>query len=252
MNYDRKQFKEIFCEKEEPICEERVQQTVTAAMEHLIAVQAQEPMKLWEFVYCQSRYINKKWWLLQALLLLVLYGYVSSLQETLLIRQALGIGGPLFIILVIPELWRNQSCNALDIESVTMYTLRQLYAARLALFAGVDLLLLSIFCFGTVVSHTLSIWSLVTQLVLPVNVTCCICLTCLYAPKIGNQTFSIMLCLGFAMIWREIVSNDTFYKAVTSTVWTGMLFVSFVYMAYCICIGQKYWRKSVEFKLVWS
>lgn len=252
MNPDRKYRKEFFREPDLPAREEKIQQTIQASMNRFIAVQAQEPMPLWEFIYCQSRYIKKRWWILQALLLVLLYHHISVLQEPVMVRQTLGVGAPLFIILVIPELWRNQSSNAMDIESATMYTLQQLYAARLALFAGVDLLLLTVFCLGTTASQALTVWELLIQFVLPVNVTCCICLTCLYTPRVGHQAFSLALCLAFAGIWKEIVSNEAVYQAITVPTWSGMLTFSLIYMAYCVFRRQRRWRKNMEVKLLWG
>lgn len=226
--------------------EEKIQHTVKIAMADLALSQAQEPINLWEFLCFQSRYIHKIWWLLQALLLVVVYGAVRELREPVLIRKTLGVGAPLFIVLVIPELWRNQSSHAVDVESATMYTLRQLYAARLTLFAGVDLVLLTIFCFGAASCMVLTPWELITEFVLPVNVTACICLTCLYLPRGNHQGLPITLCLAFAAIWKEIVSSEPLYAAVTIPAWAGMLGVSFFYMVYCIFWGQKNWKRHME------
>lgn len=252
MNRYRKYRREIFQEPDLPAREEKIQQTIQASMNQFISVLAQEPMDLWEFIYCQSRYIKKRWWLIQALLLVFLYHHISVLQEPVMIRQTLGVGAPLFIILVIPELWRNQSSHAMDIESATMYTLQQLYAARLTLFAGVDLLLLTTFCLGATTSHALTLWDILIQFILPVNVTCCICLTCLYTPRAGHQAFSLALCLAFAGLWKEIVSSENVYHAITVPAWACMLAISLAYMAFCVFRGQRRWRKNMEVKLLWS
>ena len=166
-----------------------------------------------------------------------------------MIRQVLGIGAPLFVILVIPELWKNSSNNALDVEATTMYTLQQVYSARLVLFAGVDLLLLSLFCLGTTASKCLSLWEFVTQFLMPMNVTCCICLTCLYCPSVGNQSFSLVLCLLFAIMWRDIVQDEQIYNAITVPTWATLLVLSFVYMGYCIFRGQRNWKKILAVRL---
>lgn len=166
-----------------------------------------------------------------------------------MIRQVLGIGAPLFVILVIPELWKNSSNNALDVEATTMYTLQQVYSARLVLFAGVDLLLLSLFCLGTTASKCLSLWEFVTQFLMPMNVTCCICLTCLYFPSVGNQSFSLVLCLLFAIMWRDIVQDEQIYNAITVPTWATLLVLSFVYMGYCIFRGQRNWKKLLAVRL---
>ena len=232
-----------------PVREEKILQAVESSMRKLEQAQFEQPIDIWEFLFQQSRFIKKNWWLMQAILLCLLYWYVQLFGNPQTIRQALGIAAPLFVILVIPELWKNTSNNALDIEGTTMYTLQQVYAARLILFAGVDLLLLSVFCICTSLSHTLSLWDIMTQFIIPMNVTCCIALTCLYCPRIGNQSFSILLCLLFAMMWREVVRTEQIYKAITIPTWYALLFLSMTYMGYCLFRGQQNLRQYMAIRI---
>lgn len=252
MNRKNRIGRELFPEPDIPAREEKIVRTIEASLGKLAAAQGEESLGIWEFLYLQSRFIKKYWWGLQAVLLAYLYWRVRSLTEAAMIRQALGVGAPLFVILVIPEVWKNSSSNALDVEATTMYTLRQVYSARLMLFAGVDLLLLTVFCLGTTASSLLSFWELLTQFLVPLNVTCCICLTCLYCPGVGNQSFSMMLCLIFAMAWKEIVQNESLYQAITVPAWAGMLGASLVYMGYCVFRGQRSWKKQLTAKLIWN
>ena len=129
--------KDIFREPDIPAHEEKILQTIQTSMQKLEAAQNEESMEIWEFLYLQHRFIKKHWWILQAVLLMCLYWCVQHLGEAALIRQVLGVGAPLFVVLVIPELWKNSTSNAVDIEATTMYTLQQVYSARLMLFAGV-------------------------------------------------------------------------------------------------------------------
>lgn len=46
--------KTVFREPDLPVREEKIQETLQAAMQSLIAAQVQEPMSLWEFLYNQS------------------------------------------------------------------------------------------------------------------------------------------------------------------------------------------------------
>ena len=62
----------------------------------------------------------------------------------MLVRQALGTGGTLLIVLAIPELWKNLGWGAMDIEFASMYTIRQVYCVRLILLSGVDLILITL------------------------------------------------------------------------------------------------------------
>lgn len=239
----------LFREPNIPVQEEKILQAIESSIQKLEMSQLEQSLTVWEFLYMQSRFIKKYWWVMQAVLLSVLYWYVQYLGDAQLIRQVLGIGAPLFVILVIPELWKNSSNNALDIEATTMYTLQQVYSARLMLFAGVDLLLLSMFCLGTTASKCLSLWEFMTQFVIPMNVTCCICLTCLYCPRMGNQSLSLVLCLLFAMMWREVVQTEHIYKAITVPAWTALLVLTFAYMGYCVFRGQRNWKNFLAVRL---
>lgn len=239
----------LFQEPNIPVQEEKIIKTIQSSMQKLELSQLAQPLDIWEFLYLQSRFIKKCWWIMQAVLLSALYWYIQRQGEVQMTRQVLGIGAPLFVILVIPELWKNSSNNALDIEATTMYTLQQVYSARLVLFAGVDLLFLSLFCLGTTASKCLSLWEFVTQFLIPMNVTCCICLTCLYCPRVGNQSFSLVLCLFFALMWRDIVQNEQIYDAITVPAWAALLVLSLVYMGLCIFRGQRNWRKRLSVQL---
>lgn len=73
------------------------------------------------------------WWLLQS---------AGTAYE---VQRAMGTLAPLFVVLVLPELWKNRSSGALEIECTAYYSLRQIYAARMVLFGLVDLALLTLF-----------------------------------------------------------------------------------------------------------
>jgi len=242
-------LKDFFREPDLQAREEKIQETIQASLQGYLAAQEHRPLSIWEFVYCQSRYIKKIWWLLQAILLVGLSCYMRTPHEPIFVRQTLGIGAPLFIILVIPELLKNQSSNAMSIESATMYTLQQVYSARLALFAGVDLLLLTAFCLGVTASKLLSVWELLIQFVLPVNVTSCICLTCLYSPRIGSNALPLSICFAFIGIWTQIIRDETLYEAISIPSWMGMLALSLAYMVYCVFRGQKNWKRNLEIRM---
>ncbi len=167
-------------------------------------------------------------------------------QEDVLVRQALGTGGTMLIVLVIPELWRNLNWGAIAIESVSMYTLRHLYCVRLIILSGVDLLLVTLFCVATSAQHRLAARELATQFLLPVNVTACICLTCLFAPKITKSAFPMALCMVFALLWQEIVKNENAYQSISSWTWSLGLICSICYLGICVSLGQQRMEKILE------
>lgn len=219
--------------------EEKIQQTIHAAVQSLLDVQAREPMGMGEFFVSQIRYVKKRWWLMQTILLAVLYWYVVNQTQAVFVRQALGTGGTLLIVLAIPELWKNLACGTMDIEFASMYTIRHVYCVRLILFSSVDLMLITLFCWAVSAVDALAIWDLTIQFILPVNVTACICLTCLYFPKVKSQAFPLVLCFGFASLWQKMVINEMAFQGISISAWILGLTTSVAYLCACVKLGQQ-------------
>ena len=57
-----------------------------------------------------------------------------------------------------------------------------------------DLLLLTAFFLGAPLLTQITVFELLTQFLLPFNVTCCICFRCLYGGSNSSEAFSILLC----------------------------------------------------------
>ena len=66
---------EVFREPNIPVLEEKILQTIRSSMQKLEMSQFEQPLDIWEFLYLQSRFIKKYWWIIQAVLLSVLYWY---------------------------------------------------------------------------------------------------------------------------------------------------------------------------------
>ncbi len=230
--------------------EEHLLATIAEAKEAFFLGESTAPLSLWEFAYQQSRYIRKGWWCLQGGLLLLLlwnlpYGYVN-------LRRGLGAAAPLFVVLALPELWKNRRCNAMEVESTSFYSLRQIYALRITLFALVDLLLISGFLAVLSLTLQVALWELMVQFLLPFAVSCCICLKCLYTPSIGSENFSLLLCGVWTLLWDQIVRHDAIYNAITLPVWCALLALSLVLLGWCIHRGQRQWETIWEVRPVWN
>lgn len=192
-----------------------------------------------EFLYKQAGYIHKRFWAAQGLLLIILWWIISSTGGSFNIKRSMGICAPLFVALVMPELWKNRNAGAMEVECAAYYHLRQVYAARMMLFALVDLFLLSVFCIAVSFTARMSIWEFVIQFFMPFNVTCCICFGTLYSRKISSEAFALLLCIVWAAIWIQVVLTDRVYNAISIPVWMLMFAVSAVYIGYCIVRGQR-------------
>lgn len=235
-----------------PCDESKIQETIAVSREAFLAGQAAQSLSYGEFLYQQSRYIKKHWWLLQGALLFLVCLLLQKTESSMEMRRSLGGAAPLFVIFLLPELWKNRGNNATEIEGTTFYTLRQVYAARFVLFAGVDLLLLTVFFCGATYFTQISFWDMLIQFLLPCNVACCICLRSLYGGRIHSEPLCILLCSLWCGLWLAIVSNERIYGSISLPLWGGMLAMSFACLAYCVGRGQKTIFKNWEASASWN
>ena len=232
--------------------ESALQNTIYASEEAFYEKEANSPLSGFEFLYQQGRYLRRRWWVMQAVLLLALWWLLSLGGSGYYLKRLMGTAASLFGVLLLPELWKNQSSNAMEIECASYYSLRQVYAARLFWFAMIDLILLGSFAAGVVGAGEILIQDMAVQFFLPYVVTCCICFHCLYSRRITSETFSIFLCLAWSGIWTQIVLSERVYQSLSLPVWNGMLAAAAFYLGYCICRGQKRCREIWEVKSLWN
>lgn len=241
------------CQTQVPIqlCEERIRDTISKSKEAFFASEQQRELSWREFLWIQMRYIQKKWWIFQALLLggfWCVLEFNEALVDAEARRQVLGIAAALFIILIIPEFWKNQSSRSLEIEEASFFSLRQIYAARMMLFAMVDLLFISIFVAAASMTLRVSLADLVIQFLLPAAVTVCICFRILCGKRNLSEGTAIFSCLLWSGIWSAAVLNRSVYQAVSIPVWYFLLAASALYL--CMCArrllknSNKHWEEN--------
>ena len=239
--------------KYEMKCDElKIQNTIAVSKEAFLIGESEETTSHLEFLYQQSKYIKKHWWAMQGLLLACVCFLLYGAETDYLIRRSLGLAAPLFVVLILPELWKNRSNDAMEVECTTFYTLRSIYSARLTLFAGVDVLLLSAFFMGASLVAKVTLWEMLIQFMLPFNVTCCICFRCLYSKVFNTEALSLLLCCFWIVLWTLVILNDAVYYKISIPMWVGLLTASFLYMGYTLCRGQKLWQNTLEVKPQWS
>ncbi len=230
--------------------EDHLLQTIARSKAAFLEGEGSFPLSLWEFVYQQGRYIRKRWWCLQGLFLLVLLWILP--ENYVDIRRGLGAAAPLFVVLALPELWKSRSSNAMEVEAASYYSLRQIYAARMTLFSLVDTVLVSLFILGLNHSLWITLGDLIASFLLPFSVSCCICLRCLYCPRIGSEAYSLLLCGIWTVLWDQILIRDRIYNAISLPVWCALLALSLLYLGWCIFHGQRQGEKIWEVQPVWS
>ena len=225
--------------------EEKLIQTIEVSKRAFLESEQAQPLSRLEFLVLQSRYIKKKWWLLQGALLTAVCLLLLRLGTDYEIRRCLGLAAPLLAVLVLPELWKNRSSDAMEVECTTLYSLRAIYAARLTLFAGVDILMLSAFFSLATVLTRVTLWEMLTQFLLPFNITCLICLATLYSRRIRSEAMSMTLCLLWAALWLLTIESNDIYNIISVPLWILALCSSFGALFFVLLQGQRKWKTEV-------
>lgn len=223
--------------------EEHIRATVTAARASFLRAESEMPLSRTAFLSAQLALIQKRWWLAQALLLVLVALALPGLAEIELMARGLGVTAALFVILVIPEFARNSSANAMEIEGTTHYTLRHIYSARLVLFGGVDLIILTGFCGALTLALQLSLATLVTQFLLPLVTTACLCFAVLSSPRAAQGTVAICACLFWSGVWWLIVASDGLYSQIALPLWLVLFALSLLALA---IFARRYLKHATE------
>lgn len=188
-----------------------------------------------DFFFMQVSYIRKRWWVLQLLTLLVLWGILYTSGSGYFAQRGMGVLSSAFATLVIPELWKNRSSGSLEIEGAAFYSLRQVYAARMLCFAMVDAIFLSVFCLVVSATVRITAMEMVVQFFLPFAVTCCICFGMLCSRRFGTEYTAVALSMLWIAVWVLVILDDRVYHAVTGPVWISLLLGACFYLAAAIC-----------------
>lgn len=214
--------------------EENILETIEASKEIFLASEQTLMLTHCEFVWMQFRLIQKKWWVLQSFILVALLMYVSYVGDYYYICRSMGVGASLFVILLIPELWKNRTYHAMEIEASTYYSLHQIYSARMLLFGIVDVVFVSIFCAVATISLRFELIDLMIQFLFPMAVTACICFGVLCSKRFLYQSVGIVLCMAWSVLWWFVLLDEKIYKLITVPVWIALFTVAIVFMAYAI------------------
>ena len=226
--------------------EEKLLETTRKSKEIFLFCEQQHSIEYFEFFIAQLRLIRKRWWVLQTLMLGLVFIILPNMQDKTSMIRILGVIGVLFVVLIIPEFWKNKSCNCMQIEGTCLYSLRQIYTARMIWFSMVDMFILTCFCIAIRGKLGLATVELFVQFLFPLLVAACICFGTLCSTIPANEGTAILFCLLWNAVWCFIMLNEAVYKAITFPIWCG-LFVFFtaflagaVYKTIHDC--NKYWE----------
>lgn len=229
--------------------EQNIKETVKKSIDVYCLAEQERLLAYWEFLWVQLRLIRKRWWVFQLLLLSALWAALPSLQGRQPAQRYMGVEAALFIILIIPEFWKSQTYQSMEIETVSYYSLRQIYAARMLLFGIVDIVLVTFFCWLSFAALNVTLSQILVQFIFPMVVTAGICFGMLCSKHLFSETVAVMMCIGWSGIWLYIVSNEKIYTAITYPLWLAFLGIALLFAAFTIyrtLIGcEGYWEGNL-------
>lgn len=213
--------------------ESAIQEVITRC-EAVVAERRESRISYFEFVYEQSRYIEKKWWVLQGAVLLFLWYLLWDNGVEGSMERMIGNLAAVFAILIIPEIWKNRRYSSIAVEKASYYSLRDICAARILLFAVVDTVMVTVFFVVTLYTVQIALYRLAVDFLIPFLVSCCICFRMLCNRSKGLEYVSAVLCAVWNVIWLAVMSNGAVYDRVAEPVWMGIILLSFGYLILCI------------------
>ncbi len=218
-----------------PVKEDKIMDTIRKSQDTFYQKEQLKVLTYWEFLWIQARLVQKRWWILQTLLLVCVGISIPRMDHEFFVQRSMGVAGVLFVVLIIPELWKNRTNHCMEIEAASYYSLRQIYAARILLFGIVDIFLLTIFCIVLHGKMQFTFMDLLIQFLFPMAVTACICFGLLCNKHAVNEITSIVLCLVWSAAWWMITLSEEVYTAIITPVWVllfGMAVLFFALVVY--------------------
>lgn len=229
--------------------EEKIQETIIRSKNAFFMAEQEKTLSYHEFLWIQLKVIQKRWWIFQFLVLVALGVALTSIQDEIYITRSMGVAASLFVILIIPELWKNRSCECMEIEASSYYSLKQVYAARMLLFGIIDIFFITLFLGTVSVGLHFELLELIVQFLFPLCVTACICFGILCSKYFFSETTAIILCIIWSAVWLFIVLNESLYEIITVPIWLALLGLAVFFLAFTVCRILKSCNKYLEVSL---
>ncbi len=212
------------------INEDKLLETIEKSKEIYFRQEQNRLLTYWEFLWSQFTYTRKRWWAFQSALLLFAWQMIPSMEHEFYRVRCISVVGCLFVVLIIPELWRNKESDSTQVEAACLYSLRQVYSARITLFGIVDVALLTLFSIA-LGSMGFRLTEVISQLLLPATVTACICFSLLCRKQNVRENFSLAVCLSWCGVWWLMLMNERLYRQILPAVWMGLFALALIFLA---------------------
>ena len=214
--------------------EEKIKAAIEISKESFLLTEAEKSLSYRSFLYIQFRLIKKRWWMLQILILIALWAIFPFAEDALYAYRSMGVVAALFIILIIPELWKNRANQCMEVESATYYSLRQVYSARMLLFGIIDVFIITVFCGIASITLQLTLTDLLVQFLFPLVVTACICFGTLCNKRGFNEVVAVGMCMIWSAVWWLILLDERIYYDIMIPVWVTLFCIALVFMVFTI------------------
>lgn len=234
------------------IREEHIKTTIERAKGTFYQNQSIKVTSYQEFLFAQFGYIEKRWWFYQSIIMTFLLIALTQTNNNPKMWKETAILIPLFVVMIIPELWKSKRCHTMEVENSSYFSLRQIYSTRMILFAMVDFTLLSLFFMMASITLKITIWDMIIQFMLPFLVTCCICFRVLCSKKFNSEFTAVILCLFWSAVWTLIVINQKLYLSVAKPIWIILITFSVVYLWYAVKKTLKNCVSCMEEEIIWN
>lgn len=230
--------------------EKKVQETITKSKNAFFMAEQKKMLSYHEFLWIQLKVIQKRWWIFQFLVLMALWAALTSIQNEIYLTRSMGVAATLFVILIIPEFWKNRSCECMEIEAVSYYSLQQVYAARMLLFGIIDIFFITLFLGTVSIGLHFELLELIVQFLFPLCVTACICFGILCSKCFFSEATAIILCIIWSAVWLFIVLNESLYNIITIPIWLALLGLAVCFLAFTayriLKNCNQYWEVSFD------
>lgn len=223
---------------------EHLQETIRRSKEAFYSCEQQGLLTYPEFLWAQCRVIRKRWWGMQLLLLAGLWIVLSCMGESIYTKRCMGVASSLFVILMIPEFWKNQTCRCMEIETSAYYSIRQIYAARMILFGVVDTFFITLFFGAVSIALRYAFTEFLIQFLFPMTVTACLCFGTLCGKHCLHEAAAATLCIVWNAVWVLIILNEQLYAAVTLPLWRCLFAAA---LACLILTAIRAWKRSSQY-----
>lgn len=224
--------------------QEAIDKTVFKVTEMIEAEEKITRIGFVEFLTVQMRIMKKRWWILQGALLFFAGEWIAVSGDTDYSYRGLSILASLFVILVIPELWKNIEYRSLEIEECSLFNLRRVYAAKLIAFGAIDTILLTFFCIIASRIQDILFADMLKQFVFPVMISATICLLSFSSKRRCSEVTTMIVCGIANVIWMVTAMNETVYSKITPVIWGGLFGVCICLMVYSV---RKVLQKRMEY-----